>query len=393
MKKIPVLLLLFVALLPLSAITFSSSLEKAQGDDRFFSGLFPVSGKFGYSTEFPDYFDEIGMSFDLDFDVGLKHRLLIQNPETGEHIDKTASPYSDDRARWYQVHYIYSRYEVVLDLISPEYLERPMLSVSSGFEADFENAYERLGWMSSDGNESTFSVFSGNTRKSRYSSYSSVAELAITDSYRKLSHTGLTCAIDFYYLEETRMTKNGISGNLRVSYMPSWFPLHDANGSSYFSVRADGSLALTLLDIDQYSVLLSESVLKMFTLVLESDFDFRFVTGNNVPQYAVERYSSGAHNASSVFLAGNTTSLVFRGPQITEDVYPVLRLASDFSYAFGAVVNGQGEIFQAAGSVYAEAEADLFDSLFVSLRASYVYASIYKGDEGMKYTFSLRIGI
>ena len=397
MKRIILSAVMVFTLFTLSAVSFKSSVMSTQGDLRFSGGFYPVSGVFSYEAPLPDYFDEISSSLTLSFDAGLKHRLLIQNPETGEHIKETSSLFSTGSARYYQVQYIYFTLDYELGLINVDYLTSPMLSLVFSLEGDYENAYERLGWLNGDGEEATFTKVEEGKRKERFTSYSGVPEFrpdTLTDyRYRQLSHTGMRAGVRYNYTEETRMTKDGLCAELFLCYMPSWFPLHDDGGSSYLSVNASAGAAFTLLNVNQFSLSTSSDVLKMFTLVLDTEFDVRFITGKAIPQYALERSVWGSHSANSMFLAGNTTSLVFRGPQILEDLYPSLSLTSDIAYAFGAVANGDGSINQFSGSISLKAEADLFDTLYLYAECGFVYASVYEKDKGFRYSFGVRLGV
>lgn len=395
MKRISLAVIMVFSLFTLSAVSFRSSVISTDGDLRFSGGFYPVSGTFSYETSLPDYFDGITSSLTLNFDAGLKHRLLIQNPENGEHIKETSSLFNTENARFYQVHYIYFTLDYELGLINVDYLSDPMFALIFSLEGDYENAYERLGWLNGDGEEALFTVVDGSSRVQRFNSYSGVPEFK-PDSltgFRQLSHTGMRIGAKYNYTEETRMTKDGLWAELFVRYMPSWFPLHDDGGSSYLSVNARGGAAFTLLNVNQFSLSSSSDVLKMFTLVVETQFDARFITGKGIPQYALERSVWGSHNANSMFLLGNTTSLVFRGPQILEDLYPTISLRSDMSYASGPVANGEGDISAFSGSVSLRADVDLFDTLYLYAECGVVYASVYEKDKGFRYSFGVRLGI
>ena len=208
-------------LFSLAAISFTSSITSTDGDLRFGHGFFPVSGEFNYVYNIPDYFDDVTGMVRLDFNSGVKHRLLLQDPATGEHFDRGTNPYIDDSARYYQVHFIYASLDFVLGLWNVDYLSSPVFSVVLSFVGDYENAYERIGWMNGDGEESTFYY---PDRLERYrDSYSGVLELGhdSVTGYRQLSHTGIRAGVEFNYTEETRMTKDGLWAEAGVKYMPS----------------------------------------------------------------------------------------------------------------------------------------------------------------------------
>lgn len=394
MKRLSALITVLFSLFTLSAMTFSSSVISTDGDMKFSGGFYPVNGKFRYEADLPDALDEMCLSLSLNFDAGLKHRLLVQNPENGEHITSSSSLFDTDNARHYQVHYIYTSLDFKIGLINVNYLTSPLLALVLSLEGDFENAYERLGWLGTDGDEATFTKIADGNRVSRFNSYSGVLEFTISEyGYRQLRHTGMKVGLEYNYTEETRMTKDGLWADISLRYMPSWFPLHDTTGSSYVSANASAGAAYTLLNINQFALSTAKDVLKMFSLVLESQFDVRFIAGKGMPQYALERNMWGSHTANSMFLMGNTTKLVFRGPQILEDVYPTIMLTSDIAYACGPVANGNGSIRCFSGSVSLRGEADLFDTLYIYAECGWVYASVYEKDKGFRYSFGVRIGV
>lgn len=396
MKRIIVALLLILSMFSLEALSFSSRIESTEGDMRFSSGFFPISGEFSYDADLPDYFDEIKTGLTLNFNSGLKHRLLVQNPETGVHLDTlSSSDYETSDARFYQVHFIHFTLDLKFGLLNVDYLSSPILTLLAAVEGDYENAYERIGWLNGGGEESTFTCIKDGERKSRYSSYNGVKELGFDSvtGYRQLSHTGFNLGVEYNFTEKTRMTKDGLWADMRIHVMPSWAPFHDKNGSSFFYVTSNAGAALTVLDIPQFSLSASSDVLKMFTLVLETDFDMRYAYGRYVPQYALERDNWGYHNPNTSFLLGNKTSLTFRGPQIREDVYPVIKLLSDISLSTGSVVNGEGSMTTFNGSVSLRGEINLFDALVLYGEAGYVYSSIFKNDKGFKYSFGVRLAV
>lgn len=392
MKRLLILILVLVSLLPLGAVSFSSSISTVSGDSRFAGGIFPVSGEFSYKYSLPDYFDGFSAAVNLDFNSGLKHRFLLQNPDTGEHFDTSSSPYIDDSARYYQVHFIYMSIDFILGMVNLDYLSSPVISFVLSFEGNYENAYERIGWMNGDGNESTF--YYGD-RLPRYTSYSGVNELKgdSVSLYRQLSHTGLRLSAEFNYVEESRMTKDGVWAEVSLRYLPSWFLFHDKNGSSYFKAQAKAGAAYTILNIGQFSLSSSGDVLRMFTLTAETEVELRYVYGTSIPQYALERSVWGSHNANTLFLIANTTTLTLKGPQVLEDLYPAFSLTSDISYSAGPVANGKGSMNSFVGSLSLRAEVDFFDTLYVYAECGWVYASIYEKDKGFRYSFGVRLGI
>ncbi|GEM_PF-4518632 len=391
MKKIVVLVLLLnTFLFSLFSLSFTSSIDSVGYDNRFCNGYFPISGEFNYKANLPEFFSDINSSIFLNFNAGLKHRLIKQNPEDGTHFDLNESPYIGD-ARFYSVHFIYFDLSYRLGIINNDFLSTPILSLIFSLEGDFENSYERLGWIRVGNSEATFT---NDDRSERYNSYSALLE-AKKDSktgYRTLSHTGVKLSLDFNYSEKTRTTYDGLWARLDLRYMPSFFPLHDKNGSSYFSINAKIGGAYTVLNVPQFSLSYTEDVLTMFGLYITTEFDIRSVWGTGIPQYALER-KSGYKTPNTLYQVGNRTSLVFTGPQIMEDLYPEIKMVSDVAYSFGPVANGSGNINELDGSVSLELSFNIFDTLYFYGKCGYTYLSLYSPDKGFKYAFGVRVGV
>ena len=381
-KRIIILLILIATVFSLNALSFSSFVTDLSYDERFSNGFFPLSGKYKYIADLPEFFDEINSSISLNFNSGLKHRLLMQNPDSGEHLDRNDKSLN----RLYGVEFIYFDLSYRLGLINAEYLTEPILALSVAFEGNFENARERLGFMRDDEEKSAFAP---------YKDFSAIRELNIDSktNARTLSHTGLKLSLDYYYLEEKRMTDDGLWASVTLKYLPSFFPLHDKNGSSYLSLDLNGGVAYTLLNISQFSLSYSEEALTMFSLGVKSELNFRALMGEGIPQYALEREKSLYHAPNTLYQVANKTTLTFKGPQIKEDIYPIISLLSDIAYSFGNVANGEGSLSHFDGSISLQGELNLFDTLYVYVLASYVYSSYYQPDEGFTYSLGLRLGL
>lgn len=384
-------LLLFVILF--SSFSVSHSVFDLDTDARFSGSFFPISGKLNYSTEIIEILPSYPLNLSLTFNTGLKHRALIQNPDTGEYLDK--SQYSTEGANSYQVQYIYMVLDLNQALFKVNYLDSDILRIRFGIEANFEGAYERIGYMTKEGEEE--STFYNSDFTPRYTSFDKVRELrgirGINSGYRQLTHTGLMAEISFNYAEETRMKKNGIWGDLSLHYLPSFFPLHDNMGSSYFAIKANGGLSLNLLEVKQFSIKKDSEVLDMFSLNFETELHLRGVWGKYIPQYALEYDMWNTHIANTEYLIANKTKLVLLGPQILEDVYPLFTIFSDIALSFGRVANTSFTNALLNGSIGLEATFNLFDTLYFYASAGYVYSSSYVYDKGFKWSIGAKLGL
>lgn len=395
MKKrlLIVSLFVFVILFSSFSVSFAPSVFDLDTDARFSGGFFPISGNLKYSTEIIELLPSYPLNLSLTFNTGLKHRVLIQNPDTGEYLD--SSQYASEGARNYQVHFIYMILDLNQALFKVNYLDSDILRLRFGIEANFEGAYERIGYMTKEGEEE--STFYNSDFTPRYTSFEKVRELrgvrGINSGYRQLTHTGLMAEVSFNYLEETRMTKNGIWGDLSLHYLPSFFPFHDSLGSSYFSIKANGGLSLNLLEVKQFSIQMDNEVLDMFSLNFETEFHLRGVWGKYIPQYALEYDMWNTHIANTEYLLANKTKLMLLGPQILEDVYPLVSLFSDIALSFGRVANTNFTNCLLSGSIGLEATLNIFDTFYLYASAGYVYSSSYAHDKGFKWSIGAKLGL
>lgn len=395
MKKRPFIisLLLFVILFSSFSVSFAPSVFDLDTDARFSGGFFPLSGKLKYSTEIIEMLPSYPLNLSLTFHTGLKHRVLIQNPDTGELLDQ--SSYNSESARNYQVQYIYMVLDLNQALFKVNYLDSDILRLRFGIEANFEGAYERIGWMTKNGEEE--STFYNSDFTPRYTSFEKVRELrglrGVNSGYRQLTHTGLMAEVSFNYYDETRMKKNGIWGDLSLHYLPSFFPFHDSLGSSYFTIKANGGLSLNLLEVKQFSIKMDSEVLDMFSINFETEFHLRGVWGKYIPQYALEYDMWNTHISNTEYLIANKTKLMLLGPQILEDVYPLVSLFSDIAFSFGRVANTSFTNCSLSGSIGLEATFNIFDTLYLYASAGYVYSSSYVYDKGFKWSIGAKLGL
>ena len=212
-KKALLIVLIFLAGSTLFAVSFSTSILNISsdthllsnfGNDRILGGFFPLEAEYRYKTTLPEFMRENGYSLNLDFSSGIKERLLKVNPDNGEVLKEERS------SLFYQVHYIYLNIDFSKALIRESYMNEDILALHFSILADYENAYERFGYLSNPvKNIGAFNIYNEDTKriKSRYNSFEYIPELM---GNKRLSQTGMGLSLTLNWKEETEMTKDGI---------------------------------------------------------------------------------------------------------------------------------------------------------------------------------------
>ena len=255
-KKALLIVLIFLAGSTLFAVSFSTSILNISSDthllsnfgsDGILGGFFPLEAEYRYKTTLPEFMRENGYSLNLDFSSGIKERLLKVNPDNGEVLKEERS------SLFYQVHYIYLNIDFSKALIRESYMNEDILALHFSILADYENAYERFGYLSNPvKNTGAFNIYNEETKRieSRYNSFEYVPELM---GNKRLSQTGMGLSLTLNWKEETEMTKDGIWGEVSLEYMPSWMPFHEKDDSDYLSIYLNGGIALTFLEMSHMS--------------------------------------------------------------------------------------------------------------------------------------------
>lgn len=394
MKKIIGFLMILILAFPLFALSFSSSLLNLEGDGHlisdgrtsgYFQGFFPLSAQYVYNTKFSDMF-----SLSLDFSSGLKERLLSVDPDSGKVLGKDNGIYSSFASQFYQVHYSYLVLSLKSALISESFMDEDILSVRVSLVGNFENAYERFSFLSDPmETEGTFSKADASTR---YTKYDCVPELQMDSvrHFRQLSHTGLAVGVSFRWMMETEMTKDGVWGDISISYLPPWMPLHDEGKAHYLMVDGSFGGALTLLEVPQMSFGPS-SGLDFFSLFVETNFTLKGAWGKDVPQYTVERRVWGTNAYASSMMVANTTKVVLKAIQIMEDFYPSLTLFSDAAFSFGGGLNGSKADMGLVGSIGTRLDMNFFSLFSAYGEIGYVYKDLYDRNPGLRYALGIKV--
>ena len=394
-KKALLIVLIFLAGSTLFAVSFSSSILNISSDthllsnfgsDGILGGFFPLEAEYRYKTTLPGFMRENGYSLNLDFSSGIKERLLKVNPDNGKVMKDESS------SLFYQVHYIYLNIDFSKALIRESYMNEDILALHFSILADYENAYERFGYLSNPvKNIGAFNIYNEETKgiESRYNSFEYIPELM---GNKRLSQTGMGLSLTLNWKEETEMTKDGIWGEVSFEYMPSWMPFHEKDDSDYLSIYLNGGIALTFLEMSQMSFG-PTSGLDALAMYAETDFSVLGTIGNNIPQLAVDKRVWGTDVPSSHVIVSNKTTLVINGYQFMKDLYPSLSIFSDMAFAFGGGINGGegGNVF--VGSLGARFDFNVFSMFSIYGEIGYVYKDLYDRNPGFRYSLGAKVRI
>ena len=394
-KKALLIVLIFLVGSTLFAVSFSTSILNISSDTHFLSnfgsdgilgGFFPLEAEYRYKTTLPGFMRENGYSLNLDFSSGIKERLLKVNPDNGEVLKEERS------SLFYQVHYIYLNIDFSKALIRESYMNEDILALHFSILADYENAYERFGYLSNPvKNIGAFNIYNEDTKriKSRYNSFEYIPELM---GNKRLSQTGMGLSLTLNWKEETEMTKDGIWGEVSLEYMPSWMPFHEKDDSDYLSIYLNGGIALTFLEMSQMSFGPTNG-LDALAMYAETDFSVLGTIGNNIPQLAVEKRVWGTDVPSSHVIVSNKTTLVINGYQFMKDLYPSLSIFSDMAFAFGGGINGGEGGNGFVGSLGARFDFNVFSMFSLYGEIGYVYKDLYDRNPGFRYSLGTKVRI
>ena len=396
-KKALLIVLILLVQLSLYAVSFSSSilsvssdahLFSCEGNGGFFGGFFPLEAEYRYKTALPAVLKDNGFSLNLDFNSGIKERLLKVNPETGEVLSE-----GERASSLYQIHYIYFDLDFSKAIISEPYLDEDILSVHFSIYGDYENAYERFTWLDNPVNtDGVFLNYVGTPSKpfeDKYNSYEFVPEVK---GKRMMAHTGFGLSAVFNWKEETAMTKDGLWGSAEVKYMPSWMPFHDDSASNYVALYLNAGAAFTLLEMSQMSFGPTTG-LDALSVYIETEFDAIGAWGNDIPQYAVERRVWNTDVPSSHIIVANTTSLVINGFQIKKDLYPSITIFNDIAFGFGGGINGTEGGNGFVGSVGARLDFNIFSMFSLYGEVGFVYKDLYNRNPGLRYALGAKVRV
>ena len=390
MKRIIAMLLLIVSIMPLSAIGFGYHVFDIRTEPEFGEGIFPTSVMYQFNFPMPDFIEGRRTVLAFRLDNGLEYRKLRQDPDTGAILAKDPPPYPTE-------------YTVLFDEFNLFFAqgfgetrdeEKDLITAFISLDGRFENAYERLSWLTSpDSMEGVFSTYESGIRTERFPSSSWVGAPELAGS-RSIFQTSLTAGVRFDWMDDDVTRRDGIRAASYLRFSPAWMPVSYGGGADFFLMWNELELSRTLLTIGQER----RPELSWLSIVLDDKLTYRFIIGDKVPAYVQGGDiwgESDVPNGSHVIM--NRLSMTFYGPQInSRDSFPSLMVFWDFGVALGHVLNRgavREAIAETVGSYGIRAEFVVFGICKVYYEIGCSYDGVFNEPGGIEQRFGVTVGI
>ena len=361
MKRIIAMLLLIVSIMPLSAIGFGYHVFDIRTEPEFGEGIFPTSVMYQFNFPMPDFIEGRRTVLAFRLDNGLKYRKLRQDPDTGTILAKDPPSYPTE-------------YTVLFDEFNLFFAqgfgetrdeEKDLITAFISLDGRFENAYERLSWLTSpDSMEGVFSTYESGIRTERFPSSSWVGAPELAGS-RSIFQTSLTAGVRFDWMDDDVTRRDGIRAASYLRFSPAWMPVSYGGGADFFLMWNELELSRTLLTIGQER----RPELSWLSIVLDDKLTYRFIIGDKVPAYV-------------------------QGGDI--DTYPLIMVFWDFGVALGHVLNRgavREAIAETVGSYGIRAEFVVFGICKVYYEIGCSYDGVFNEPGGIEQRFGVTVGI
>ncbi len=386
MRRLAVIMLILLSLSRLSAIGFGYHILEVETEPDFASGVFPSSVMYQFDFPVPDLIAGSKTMLAFRLDNGLEYRRLNQHPDDGSFLAMDPPGYPRDYTVLFdEFNLFFSQGFLYSDFSSSD-----IISLLISIDGRFENAYERLSWMSGpDDTEGVFGYTDSSGWHDRFpdSSWAGAPELS---GERSMFQTSISLGMTVNWMRDRVTRKDGALFSLYARFAPDWMPLSDKTGN-YAGIYADLDLAATILSVEQ------GNGLTWFTVFAENRFSYRILFGDKVPQYALRGDIWGDSDAPALLNAiTNRLSLVITGPQIyAKDLYPRVRLFWDAGISFGPPLNSISSEFMAesVGSCGARIEFIIYNIAELYYEIGYVYDPAFSDPCYMEQSFGFRVGI
>ncbi len=388
-KKIFLLLLSLMLSAPAFAIGFGYHVFEIRTEPEFSQGVFPTSVKYQFNFPMPDFIEDRRTVLAFRLDNGLAYRTLRQNPDDGAILAKGSYEFP----REYTVLFDEFNLFFAQGFLDTRDDEKDLLTAFLSIDGRFENAYERLSWLTAPGEmEGVFNTFESGSKAERFpgSSWTGAPELK---GSRSMFQTSLTAGLILDWLDDDVTRRDGVrlASYLRLS--PSWMPL--STGSASFIVSWNElELSKTLYSAGQER----RSELSWFSIVLDDKLTYRYIYGDKVPSYVQggDIWGDGdVPNASHVIT--NRLSVSFYGPQInSRDSYPTITFFWDLGAGIGKVLNrgsiNEG-IFEIVGSYGIRAEFLILGIVELYYEIGCSYDGAFGEPSYVEQSFGVTVGI
>ncbi len=387
MKKIAMTILIMMILSPLGAIGFGYHVFEVRTEQEFSNGIFPTSVKYQFNFPMPDFIKGRRTVLAFRLDNGLVYRNLRQHPDTGEFLSRIN--YSEP-----------TEYTVLFDEFNLFFAQgffetrsskKDLLTAFLSIDGRFENAYERLSWLSDSSElEGVFNTFVDGVKTDRFSNSSYIGAPELSGS-RSMFQTSISLGFIVDWMEDSITRRDGIKMGSYLRLSPSWMPL--STGMANFLVWWNEIDAAKTL----YSYSQSSRDLTLFSIVLDDKLIYRYIYGDKVPAYVQGGDIWGDGDApNTAHVITNRLSLTIYGPQMAgRDTYPSLLLFWDFGLSLGHPLNSESKEFivETVGSYGLRASLLIFGIVEVYYEVGCVYDGAFYEESYVEQRFGITVGV
>lgn len=396
MKKTVMTLLVFaicLITLPLPAIGFGYDIFEIRTEPEFANGLFPSSLMYQFNLPMPGDSTILG----LRLDNGLEYRTLRQRPDDGRFYSKELSEgsasvdgfaYGDNREYTVQ----FDEFNIILQqgVIWSAANNSNILNFRFSFDGRFENAFERLTWLTTS--SESVGVFYSSVGNQRFpsSSWTGAPELSGNRSIFMLS---VTAGIDVNYLNDRITRRDGIRFSSIFRYTPTGISiLGSSTNISFMLIYNEFNVAKTLFSISQHG----KRDTTWVSLVADDKFIYRALYGTAVPAYVQGGEIWGLQLPNTEHLFTNELSLTLYGPQINSyDCFPAVKVFIDIGLSTGDVLNTTIEdysITEFASSYGVRASLVLFNIVECYFEYGYTLDAVFNDAKYTSTKFGVSMG-
>ena len=336
-RKISIIVLVFAAILPVSAEeVFFSSIVNASYLTDFALNLFPVSfwGEFG--IDHLDVFEDLNTRAVVRVEAGMAQRTIRQNPKDGSIL-------TPDKQEQYTVVFSDGKAGFSQGLIDNPAEGKPdFLTLDVFFGMRWEQAFPSLSDVQSGNYEGFF------TDLFYFDLNGETVGLPELEGNKYSLTNSLSIGLDFNNMEDHYLIPEGYNFSLDLVFAPWWL----LNTSDMLKNIAD-----TGSTIDYYKILYTTTYKHTFIQQLQEDSDFNLFSaymnfnfacqllfGDAIPQHAMTIGFRDKTIPPRPFIADMKARFTVTGPEfITIGTYPALTVYLENSLAAGKLLNSIDE--------------------------------------------------
>ena len=389
MRKLCILLLSMMLSAPLAAIGFGYHVFEVRTEPEFSNGVFPTSVMYQFNFPMPDFINGRSTILAFRLDNGLAYRNLRQSPCDGSILARDPVSYPTE----YTVLFDEFNLFFAQGFMETRDEKKDLLTAFISIDGRFENAYERLSWLSGPGDmEGLFNTFDGETKAERFpeASWMGAPELA---GSRSMFQTSITAGLVVDWMDDDVTRRDGVRFGSYLRFSPSWMPLSTGDASFIVSWN-ELEASKTLYTVGQTG----RTELSWFSVVLDDKLTYRYIFGDKVPSYIQGGDIWGRGDVpNAAHVLSNRLSLTFYGPQInSRDSYPSLTIFWDLGLGLGRVLNrGSVDEFiaETVGSYGIKVEFIIFGIIELYYEIGCSYDGAFNEDSYVEQRFGVTVGI